>query len=93
MSNEKVHIIEGKKLRLKLKPLTLEEAQFIESSWHHACISAYNLSPTKDNKYNNLQFNADDIQDIIKAFGIHPPKKTQELDNDIKRIINYIPFG
>jgi hypothetical protein len=93
MLNEKIHIIEGKKIQRKLKPLSLEEANLVENNWHHACISAYNLSPTKDNTYNNLRLDADDIQDIIKAYGINPPKKLRELDNDVKKIINYIPFG
>ena len=57
-----------------LMPITLEEAQFIKNKWHHACLSALNLLPTKENYNKNFDLNYSQIEKIIQEYGVLPPK-------------------
>ena len=70
------HIKECKKLYRHLNCVTMEDSVYIENQWHHACLSAYNKSPSAENKYLDLKLNLnfEDIQDIINAYGIYPPE-------------------
>ena len=75
-TSEKIHINNCKKIYRALIPITLEEAQFIKNKWHHACLSALNLLPTKENYNKNVDLilNYYDICNIIREYGVYPPK-------------------
>lgn len=72
--SEKIHINNCKKIFRRLIPITLEEAQFIKNKWHHACLSAFNLLPTKENYHKNFDLDYCDICNIVREYGVYPPK-------------------
>jgi hypothetical protein len=72
--SEKVHLNNCKKIFRPLIPITLEEAQFIKNKWHHACLSALNILPTKENYNKNFNLDYLDIRNIIREYGVYPPK-------------------
>lgn len=71
---KKYHIKENKKIFKPLKTLTLEEAIYILNPWHHAVITEYNINPMEYNNYINLKLNYQEITNIIKFYGILPPR-------------------
>lgn len=73
-SSDKNHSPNYKKIFRALMPISLEEAQFIKNKWHHACLSALNLLPTKENYNKNFDLDYSDICNIINEYGIYPPK-------------------
>lgn len=48
--------------------------EFIESDWHHAYLSYFNLIPTQENTFSDIEIFQTDIINIIKKYGYHPPK-------------------
>ena len=75
-SSEKYFVNNCKKIYRELIPISLEEAQFIKNKWHHACLTALNLLPTKENYNKNfdLILNYYDICNIIREYGVYPSK-------------------
>ena len=48
--------------------------EFVESDWHHAYLSYFNLIPTQENSFSDIEIFQTDIINIIKKYGYHPPK-------------------
>ena len=48
--------------------------EFVESDWHHAYLSYFNLIPTQENTFSDIEIFQTDIINIIKKYGYHPPK-------------------
>ena len=51
--------------------------EFVESDWHHAYLSYFNLIPTQENSFSDIEITQTDIINIIKKYGYHPPKGTK----------------
>ena len=69
---------------LPLIKLNKKELKFVEDEWHHACLSALNLHPTNDNRYNDFDYTFEEIQSIINKYGKSPDKNHyywEELKN------------
>jgi len=54
--------------------LTEKEMRYVESEWHHACLTAYGLRPTRDNMYNDFDLEDDEIRQIVEKYGKYPPR-------------------
>lgn len=52
--------------------LNKTQMKLVEHTWHHAILSTYNLIPTKQNPYNNLEINSEDVLYITRVYGIRP---------------------
>lgn len=61
----------SKKL-LPLIKLSKKEMSYVEDNWHHAILTYFNLYPTYDNRYNDMDLSSKEIQDIINKYGIQP---------------------
>lgn len=48
--------------------------KFVESDWHHAYLSYFNLTPTQDNNFSNIEISQSDIINIIKIYSSNPPR-------------------
>jgi hypothetical protein len=57
----------------KLLKLTAKEKKYVISEWHHAKLSYFQLHPTEDNRYDDLDLTQAEIEEIIKRYGIQPP--------------------
>ena len=47
---------------------------FVESDWHHAYLTYFDLVPTEENRFSDIEMTQADIINIIKKYGSHPPK-------------------
>ena len=47
---------------------------FVESDWHHAYLTYFDLVPSQENSFIDLEMTQSDIINIIKKYGSHPPK-------------------
>lgn len=56
-----------------------EQMKYIENPWHHAILTKYNLIPTKENAYNDIQVSISDTMFIARTYGIRPPKDEDRL--------------
>ncbi len=52
--------------------LNKTQMKLVEHTWHHAILSAYNLIPTKENPYNNLEISSVDVIHIVRVYGVRP---------------------
>ena len=59
---------------LPLIKLRKNEKKYIDDEWHHACLTALNLHPSDDNRYNDIEYTFEEIQNIIKKYGKYPDK-------------------
>ena len=48
--------------------------EFVESDWHHAYLTYFNLIPSQENSFTDLEMTQSDIINIIKKYGAHPPR-------------------
>jgi hypothetical protein len=48
--------------------------KFVESDWHHAYLTYFNLIPSQENSFTDLEMTQPDIIAIINKYGSHPPK-------------------
>jgi hypothetical protein len=47
--------------------------EYVENDWHHAVLSHYKLRPTYDNRHNDMDLEDEEIDLIVKTYGIEPP--------------------
>ena len=60
---------------LQYKPLkrySPQTMEYVVNDWHHACLSYLNATPTKDYNYNDLDYDMNEIIEIIYNYGIAP---------------------
>jgi hypothetical protein len=55
-----------------LVALSKTEMKYVSSKWHHAVLTAYKLRPTRDNTYDDFDFEDEEIEAIGKKYGIYP---------------------
>ena len=48
--------------------------EFVESDWHHAYLTYFDLIPSQKNSFIDLEMKQSDIINIIKKYGSHPPR-------------------
>ena len=48
--------------------------EFVESDWHHAYLTYFDLIPSQKNSFIDLEMTQSDIIAIIKKYGSHPPR-------------------
>jgi len=48
--------------------------KFVESDWHHAYLSYFNLTPTQENNFSDIEISQSDIINIIKIYNSNPPR-------------------
>jgi len=69
---------------LPLMKLSKKEQKYVDDEWHHACLSALNIHPSNDSRYNECEYTFEEIQIIIKKYGKYPDKNHyywEELKN------------
>ena len=54
--------------------LTKKQMTYVESDFHHACLTYINMTPTNDTRYTCLHYEFEEITDIIKLYGKKPSK-------------------
>ncbi len=62
---------------IEFKPLiklTYKQLQYVENLWHHAVLTKYGLKPCSDDSYNSFDFDLKETLEIIKTYGVKPPK-------------------
>jgi hypothetical protein len=65
---------EAKAKKENLIKLTAKEKKYVISEWHHANLSYIELHPTEDNRYEDVDLTKEEIEEIIKRYGIEPPR-------------------
>lgn len=61
------------KSNAKLLKLTAKEKRYVSNEWHHAKLSYFQLHPTEDDRYEDLDLTKKEIDEIIEKYGIKPP--------------------
>ena len=65
---------ESKKSGVNLIKLTAKEKKYVISEWHHAKLSYFELHPTEDERYEDMDLTKEEIEEIIKRYGVQPPQ-------------------
>ena len=63
--------------QLKFKgliPLTEKQMSYVVDDFHHACLTAINMVPSHDNRHSCLDYDFEEITQIIKLYGKEPCK-------------------
>ena len=69
--------VDPSKYGIKFKPLiqlTEETMKYVENSWHHATLTKELLIPEEDWRYTEEDYEFEDMLNIIKTYGVKPPK-------------------
>ena len=69
--------VDPSKYGIKFKPLiqlTEETMKYVENSWHHATLTKELLIPEEDWRYTEEHYEFEDMLNIIKTYGVKPPK-------------------
>jgi len=69
---------QSKQMKTKSNPngllkLTAKEKKYVTNEWHHAKLSYFQLHPTEDNRYEDVDLTKEEIDEIIKKYNIKPP--------------------
>ncbi len=62
---------------IEFKPfikLSKKQLTYVEDPWHHAVLTKYGLKPCDDDRYNSFDFDFKETMNIIKTYGVKPPK-------------------
>lgn len=54
--------------------LTKTQLKYVEDLWHHATLTYYNLVPSNDTRYNDMDLDLKEINEIINKYGVLPSK-------------------
>ena len=69
--------VDPSKYGIKFKPLiqlTEETMKYVDNSWHHATLTKELLIPEEDWRYTEEHYEFEDMLNIIKTYGVKPPK-------------------
>jgi hypothetical protein len=66
--------IEKRQVYCRMRDFGASTMEFIESDWHHAYLTYFNLIPSQENSFTDLEMTQSDIIAIIGKYGSHPPK-------------------
>ena len=73
--------------------LTKKQMSYLEDEFHHACLTYINMKPTYDTRYTCLDYEFEDITEIINLYGKKPSKNHwywKELDErKLQEELNY----
>ena len=62
-----------------LMPLSKTEMRrYVDSDWHHACLSKNNMRPTDDCRGNDYDYTFEEIKSIHDTYGKSPPLHWEE---------------
>jgi hypothetical protein len=54
--------------------LTKKQMSYLQDDFHHACLTALDLVPSRDTSYSCLDYEFEEITHIIKTYGKKPCK-------------------
>jgi hypothetical protein len=72
-NNKAAKVVASTEKYLPLIKLGKKQLMYVESEWHHAVLSSFNVKPSEDNLWNDMELEFDEIQKIISKYGKYPP--------------------
>ncbi len=57
-----------------LVKLSKKKMDYVEDTWHHATLTSNGLTPDYDCRYNDFDYEFREMLNIIKTYGVKPPK-------------------
>lgn len=47
---------------------------YVEDDWHHAILTLYNFVPSYDTRYNDFDYEGNEVLEIVIKYGVRTPK-------------------